>query len=357
VCDFWIEVSDGLLAQRGVALGACPFASSASFSTTGIDACTVWAAIVGALDSQILDAPDCPMQVVPTTDEVIGMLEGLVQDPCTPGTICEAIIDEAPTLDDLAGLVSDPCPDGSVCGEFVALPDPNAWIDGLMATLEDPCGPETLCGSTMVDALDHVPAPDDLAAWVSEPCPETSFCSEGYEVLVDCTTTCDVPSPDPCNPMRPLPDKGLCDPLPTVDELLTNADAPLEFPLFLSNGATRDQGVKFSPAGCVGKVNNPHQSTKEPTKGKIKGHAEANCEATVDSLYMKVQLWRHRWWGYEKVGKPGNNTNEDTKHTGASGVFDGCEENDWRTEANGTSVEDGEEYYAHGFKYAAVVCT
>jgi hypothetical protein len=76
----------------------------------------------------------------------------------------------------------------------------------------------------------------------------------------------------------------------------------------------------------------------------------------VYKLQTTSQLWRHRWWGYEKVGTKGNNINYNIAHQKASGIYSVCESNDWRTEGEHWSTEGGDVYYAHTFKYKTVTC-
>lgn len=108
--------------------------------------------------------------------------------------------------------------------------------------------------------------------------------------------------------------------------------------------------LDFSPAGCVGKSNNPHKDTY----GHIKGVTQIDCLYSVPKLRTTAQLWRKRWWGYEKVGTKGDNTNYNTWQVKASGIFYGCQNNWWRTEGEHWSWEGGKTYYAHTMKYAEV---
>jgi hypothetical protein len=104
-----------------------------------------------------------------------------------------------------------------------------------------------------------------------------------------------------------------------------------------------------SPAGCVGKSNNPHK-----TGSNIKGLTQIDCDDAVDELQTTAQLWRKRWWGYEKVGKKGDQTNHDKFGVKAGGIYGECENNKWRTEGEHWSDEDGVTYYAHTFRYNTV---
>jgi len=53
-----------------------------------------------------------------------------------------------------------------------------------------------------------------------------------------------------------------------------------------------------SPAGCYGQTDYPHPSTHYPTTVNV--IARTKCNYGV-SLYIKVKLWRHRWWGWEEL--------------------------------------------------------
>jgi len=119
-------------------------------------------------------------------------------------------------------------------------------------------------------------------------------------------------------------------------------------PVGSPSGGVTTLGV--SPAGCIGKSNNPHKDTY----GRIKGVTQIDCLYSVPKLRTTAQLWRKRWWGYEKVGTKGDNTNYNTWQVKASGIFYGCQNNWWRTEGEHWSWEGGTTYYAHTMKYAEV---
>lgn len=112
-------------------------------------------------------------------------------------------------------------------------------------------------------------------------------------------------------------------------------------------------GAEPSPAGCVGKSNDPHKAT---TTGGIKGVTQIDCLRSVGRLRTTAQLWRKRWWGYEKVGSKGDNTNYSTWQVKASGNYSTCESNRWRTEGEHWSTENGRTYYAHTMNYNDVSC-
>jgi hypothetical protein len=115
--------------------------------------------------------------------------------------------------------------------------------------------------------------------------------------------------------------------------------------------------VEFSPAGCVGKSNNPHR-TWGGSSYIIKGVSQIDCLSYVSSLRTTAQLWRKRWWGYEKVGTKGDNTDPppgtSARQVKASGVFYGCENNTWRLTSDHWSVENGKTYTASTIRYASV---
>lgn len=116
--------------------------------------------------------------------------------------------------------------------------------------------------------------------------------------------------------------------------------------------AGRLQPIRYSPANCIGYSRNPHKSTT--IADTIKGLTEFECDYFVTSVRTRAQLWRNRWWGFEKVGKVGDNTNDPAKHVQASAKYGNCENNKWRTEGDHWSVEDGETYTAHTMKYKDV---
>lgn len=110
----------------------------------------------------------------------------------------------------------------------------------------------------------------------------------------------------------------------------------------------------YSPAGCYGTSHNPHKSNT-PGVG-IKGVTEFECvNYKVKSLRTRAQLWRKRWWGYEKIGKVGDNTNAPASHVQASATWGPCENNRYRTEGDHWSDEGSDGiFYAHTMKYADV---
>ncbi len=108
----------------------------------------------------------------------------------------------------------------------------------------------------------------------------------------------------------------------------------------------------LSPAGCIGKSNNPHQSGWE-----VKGVTQIDCNWAVNSLRTTAQVWRHRWWGYEKIGIKGDNTNPWDDQVKASGFGDtACETNWYRTSGEHWSLEGTTTYYLSTLKNAEVNC-
>lgn len=108
-----------------------------------------------------------------------------------------------------------------------------------------------------------------------------------------------------------------------------------------------------SPAGCIGKSNYPHQSS---VLLGIKGVSQIDCNYAVEKLRTTAQLWRKRWWGYQKVGTKGDNTNYLAYQVKASGYYGACEENRWRLEGEHWSWESSGIYYGHTWAYNDVTC-
>lgn len=113
------------------------------------------------------------------------------------------------------------------------------------------------------------------------------------------------------------------------------------------------RNLELSPNRCEGKSNNPHPSRSE--RGIIKGLTEIKCEGQeVLSLRTTAQLWRRRWWGFEKVGQPGENINTSVDWGGndpfvkATARFPGCETNTWRVSGQHWSVEGNGDKTYHG---------
>lgn len=102
--------------------------------------------------------------------------------------------------------------------------------------------------------------------------------------------------------------------------------------------------VEPSPNGCFGKSNNPHISTKGITKGMTKGLAFTKCANWVPELYVKASIWQDHWWGWETMGQVRDNTEQVDFYVAASGLYDGCILNDWRTVGNHYSIEGGKKY-------------
>lgn len=140
--------------------------------------------------------------------------------------------------------------------------------------------------------------------------------------------------------------------LPGTKETPEQPAASLVSGDFRSEGGIQSHAVEYSPAGCVGKSNNPH----ETVYGYIKGVTQVDCDAFVSELRTTAQLWRLRWWGYEKVGTKGDNTNQWDDQVKASAKYDWCESNRWRTTGDHWSVERGKTYTAHTWRYADVGC-
>jgi hypothetical protein len=117
-------------------------------------------------------------------------------------------------------------------------------------------------------------------------------------------------------------------PSPSDQSLLVRSSATTRNPLPAPRRA-----LSISPAGCNGKSNWAHKDTG----GTIKGVTQVDCLYSVSSVRTTAQLWRDRWWGYEMVGTKGDNTNPNSKQVKASGLYNHCENNKWRTEGFSTS--------------------
>lgn len=125
------------------------------------------------------------------------------------------------------------------------------------------------------------------------------------------------------------------------------------------SGVSAEQAIVPSPKGCDGWSNNPHRSWDAGNHG-VKGVTEINCQGRdVAQLRTTAQVWRNRWWGYEKVGFEGENTNTPrdwgwTPMVKASGTFATCQVNSWRTSGQHWSWEYGETYYLETMKHADI---
>lgn len=114
-------------------------------------------------------------------------------------------------------------------------------------------------------------------------------------------------------------------------------------------------GTFPSPSQCRGKSNDPHKASS--TDNAVKGFAETSCAANVPYIEVGASVWRKRWWGYEKVGTAGFNSEANWNYQGASGIHCPCEVNRWRTVGRHAVRDvDGEWYSLETIKYADVKC-
>ena len=139
---------------------------------------------------------------------------------------------------------------------------------------------------------------------------------------------------------------------PEQDDSQVSSTTPL-----LPVAPDQDGGVSaaaLSPANCRGKSNNPHYSTGGG--GQIKGVAQIDCDSAVQTLIVTSQLWKKRWWGWQKAGYKPTITDTWDDQVKASGTYYPCESNDWRTEGEYWSYESGLWYYATNFNPQYVGC-
>ena len=71
---------------------------------------------------------------------------------------------------------------------------------------------------------------------------------------------------------------------------------------------------------------------------------------------MTSQLWKKRWWGWQKAGYKSTITDTWDDQVKASGTYYPCESNDWRTEGEYWSYESGLWYYATNLNPQYVGC-
>ncbi|GHH55672.1 hypothetical protein GCM10018773_60490 [Streptomyces candidus] len=111
--------------------------------------------------------------------------------------------------------------------------------------------------------------------------------------------------------------------IPRDDDLPADAffqDAPLD------GSVPESQDARLAPAavaggnnkwGCGATVGSPH-----PSGGAVKVHGTIKCKAAVPSgKVSNVQLWRSRWWGWEKVGPAKSYSNTNAKYIDASTTY------------------------------------
>lgn len=118
-------------------------------------------------------------------------------------------------------------------------------------------------------------------------------------------------------------------------------DGPDEEGASVEGAAPRSLLFSYSPAGCKGKSHNAHH-----TDPIIKGVGQTKCDILVSELHVTAQLWRLRWWGFQRVGDPGPRTNSWSALVKGSARFNGCENNTWRTTSFHYSIEGGVTYTA-----------
>lgn len=122
-----------------------------------------------------------------------------------------------------------------------------------------------------------------------------------------------------------------------------------------SGGEVGIMQVIPAPSGCNGYANNPHRSTSSPTYGQTKGFSTTQCINSVPFIEVKSEVWRSRWWGYERKGVTGHNYQYNGSFQGVSGIWQCCENNTWRTVGwHHVTDGDGVDYYAETMKYADI---
>jgi hypothetical protein len=140
---------------------------------------------------------------------------------------------------------------------------------------------------------------------------------------------------------------------PSPAEVAGVEDGALRRPASREGAVTA--GTFPSPSQCRGKSNDPHKASS--TDNAVKGFAETSCVANVPYIEVGASVWRKRWWGYEKVGTPGFNSETNWYYRGASGIYRPCEVNRWRTVGQHAVRDvDGEWYSLETIKYADVKC-
>lgn len=90
---------------------------------------------------------------------------------------------------------------------------------------------------------------------------------------------------------------------PTSEEIAPSSDDSPSGPLTSKQGEGEvgpAAALGVSPAGCIGKTNDPHRSSHVP--GTVNVTALTVCDYNVESLYIQVTLWRSRWYGWERIG-------------------------------------------------------
>lgn len=110
-------------------------------------------------------------------------------------------------------------------------------------------------------------------------------------------------------------------------------------------------GTEYSPNDCELSAHYPHPSGHAvPKYTRINATSDITCGTglPVTQLSIKNQLWRHRWWGWQKIGAPGSDSNfgrsfiESHANDECGGTFN------YRQTAQGSSIEHGRTYRARG---------
>jgi hypothetical protein len=99
-----------------------------------------------------------------------------------------------------------------------------------------------------------------------------------------------------------------------------------------------------SPSGCVQRADNPHHSHHQA--GRVNAEVVAICQARVPQMTHTSQLWHTRFWGWDRIGKPGSFAGAGVKE-GSAAANDVCHDGTFRVTGDGEIVDvDGLAYWA-----------
>lgn len=99
--------------------------------------------------------------------------------------------------------------------------------------------------------------------------------------------------------------------------------------------------MSHTESPCEGQLHYIHKSSHRP--GRMNVGLEATCSKAMDTLHIWAQLWEVRWWGWDRIGTKGKDTQHDVTELIVY-ANDKCRNNYIRATANGWGILNGNIY-------------